>query len=56
MVIPRGAVTETLSLFGILFCLVLLYDIVALIRPDRSSFSEVRARESGNRRFMVWQP
>ena len=32
MVIPRGAVTETLSLFGILFCLVLLYDIVAVIR------------------------
>ena len=32
MVIPRGAVTETLALFGILFCLVLLYDIVAVIR------------------------
>lgn len=32
MVIPRGAVTETLTLFGILFCLVLLYDIVAVIR------------------------
>ena len=32
MVIPRGAITETLSLFGILFCLVLLYDIVAVIR------------------------
>ena len=32
MVIPRGAVTETLSLFGILFGLVLLYDIVAVIR------------------------
>ena len=32
MVIPRGAVIETLTLFGILFCLVLLYDIVAVIR------------------------
>ena len=34
MVIPRGAVIETLTLFGILFCLVLLYDIVAVIRPS----------------------
>ena len=32
MVIPRGAVIETLTLFGSLFCLVLLYDIVAVIR------------------------
>lgn len=40
MVIPRGAVTETLSLFGILFCLVLLYDIVAVIRIQTGRASQ----------------
>lgn len=37
---PRGAVTETLALFGILFCLVLLYDIVAVIRDQTGRASQ----------------